>query len=40
VSDPGGGTAFGTADVFTTDGRLVASCAQEAMVRRKTTGAL
>jgi acyl-CoA thioesterase II len=30
----GGGRAFGTGQVFSADGHLVASCAQEAMIRR------
>ena len=30
----GGGRAFGTGEVFTPDGRLVASCAQESLIRR------
>jgi acyl-CoA thioesterase II len=30
----GGGRAFGTGQVFTEDGRLVASCAQESMIRQ------
>jgi acyl-CoA thioesterase II len=30
----GSGRAFGTGQVFTEDGRLVASCAQESMIRR------
>ncbi|MGY1771221.1 acyl-CoA thioesterase [Blastococcus sp. SYSU D00813] len=36
----GGGRAFGVGEVFTEDGRLVATCTQESMIRPMTGGAL
>jgi acyl-CoA thioesterase II len=37
-SHAGGGRAYGTGEVFTRDGRLVANFSQESMIRRLTTG--